>query len=61
MADYETFPKITDTVPKFTEYNGKTYTATDVRMYCVRAMMYFLDHYGKEKIDIKDFYKEVGL
>ncbi len=39
----------------------KTYTAEDVKILCIEAIIYFLEHQGKEKIDINDFFKEQGI
>lgn len=39
----------------------KTYTAEDVKILCIEAIIYFLEHQGKEKIDIIDFFEQVGL
>jgi hypothetical protein len=39
----------------------KIYTAEDVKILCIEAIIYFLEHQGKEKIDIIDFFEQVGL
>ena len=39
----------------------KTYTADEVKILCIEAIIYFLEHQGKEKIDIIDFFKQVGI
>ena len=38
-------------------YVGFQYTATEVKLLCIDAIIYFLEHQGKEKIDINDFFK----
>ena len=63
MEDDKLFKEIAEICkPKsYGTYVGYQYTKTEVRLLCIDAIMYYIEHDGEEKIDINDFFKEKGL
>lgn len=63
MEDDKLFKEIAEICkPKtYGTYHGITYTLAEVKLLCIDAMMYCIDRYGKDKIDVNDFFKEKGL
>lgn len=43
------------------KYLGRMFTLEEVKMLCIAAAFYALDHCGDEKIDMIPFFKEKGL
>jgi hypothetical protein len=63
MEDDKLFKEIAQLCkPKnYGTYQGYMYSLTEVKLICIDAFLYVMEHYGEEKIDINDFFKEKGL
>lgn len=63
MEDDKLFKEIAEICkPKsYGTYQGFSYTRTEVKLLCIEAMMYCLEKYGKEQIDVNEFFKLKGL
>jgi len=63
MEDDKLYKEIADLCKPviYGTYEGVRYSAAEVKILCIEAIIYFMERQGEEKIDINNFFKLMGI